>query len=149
MIAIETQTEAKKSNRYDIEGNLDLMIRPRQLIVTNVLRKQMDGAGALSRRPRLQTHLACSRMKRVEAKIVENELEDPRTEPDQEPDTWLIQGKLSEDVLDWENVRLDFQSSEIEAEIIESSLSDPTRFTVRTSGRSPLKKGNLVHVDIR
>jgi len=88
-------------------------------------------------------------MKRVEAKILENEPEDPRTEPDQEPDTWLIQGKLSEDVLDWENVRLDFQSSEIEAEIIESSLSDPSRFTIRTSGRSPLKKGDLVHVDIR
>jgi hypothetical protein len=61
-------------------------------------------------------------MKRVEAKILENEPEDPRTEPDQEPNTWLIQGKLSEDVLDWENVRL---------------------------GKSPLKKGDLVHVDIR
>jgi hypothetical protein len=48
MIAIETQTEAKKRNRYDIEGNLDIMIRPRQLIFTNLLRKQMDGAGALS-----------------------------------------------------------------------------------------------------
>ena len=88
-------------------------------------------------------------MKRVEAKISENEPEDPRTEPDQEPNTWLIQGKLSEDILDWENVRLDFQSSEIEAEIIESSLSDPSRFIIRTSGRSPLKKGDLVHVDIR
>jgi hypothetical protein len=98
---------------------------------------------------RLPTHLACSRMKRVEAKILENEPEDPRTEPDQEPNTWLIQGKLSEDVLDWENVRLDFVSSEIEAEIIESSLSNPSRFTIRTSGRSPLKKGDLVHVDIR
>jgi hypothetical protein len=88
-------------------------------------------------------------MKRVEAKILENEPEDPRTEPDQEPNTWLIQGKLSEDVLDWENVRLEFVSSEIEAQIIESSLSDPSRFTIRTSGRSPLKKGDLVHVDIR
>ena len=85
----------------------------------------------------------------VEAKILENEPEDPGTEPDREPNSWLIQGKLSEDVLDWENVRLDFQSSEIEAEIIESSLSDPSRFTIQTSGRSPLKKGDLVHVDIR
>jgi hypothetical protein len=56
-------------------------------------------------------------MKRVEAKILENEPEDPGTEPDREPNTWLIQGKLSEDVLDWENVRLEFVSSEIEAEI--------------------------------
>src|SRR5260221_10254541 len=100
---------------------------------------------AESAEQRLQTHLACSRMKRVEAKILENEPEDPRTEPDRKPNTWLIQGKLSEDVLDWENVRLDFQSSEIEAEVIESSLSNPSRFTIRTSGRSPLKKGDLVH----
>ena len=88
-------------------------------------------------------------MKRVEAKISENEPEDPRTEPDQKLNTWLIQGKLSEDILDWENVRLDFQSSEIEVEIIESCLSDPSRFTIRTSARSPLKKGDLIQVDIR
>jgi hypothetical protein len=88
-------------------------------------------------------------MKRLEAEILENEPEDPRTEPDQEPNTWLIQGKLSEDVLNWENVQLDFQSAEIETEIIESSLSNPTRFTIRTSGRSPLKKGDQVHVNIR
>jgi hypothetical protein len=88
-------------------------------------------------------------MKRVEAKISENEPEDPRTEPDQKLNTWLIQGKLSEDILDWENVRLDFQSSEIEVEIIESCLSDPSRFTIRTSGRSPLKKGDLIQVAIR
>jgi hypothetical protein len=103
----------------------------------------------LSASPLLLAHLTCSRMKRLEAKILENESEDPRTEPDQEPNTWLIQGKLSEDILDWENAQLDFQSSEIEAEIIESSLSDPSRFTIRTSGRSPLKKGDQVHVDIR
>ncbi|MFY9983667.1 MAG: hypothetical protein WAM44_08015 [Chthoniobacterales bacterium] len=88
-------------------------------------------------------------MKRLEAEILENEPEDPRTEPDQQPNTWLIQGKLSEDVLNWENVQLDFQSAEIETEIIESSLSNPTRFTIRTSGRSPLKKGDQVHVNIR
>lgn len=88
-------------------------------------------------------------MKRLEAEILENEPEDPRTEPDQEPNTWLIQGKLSEDVLNWENVQLDFQSAEIKTEIIESSLSNPTRFTIRTSGRSPLKKGDQVHVNIR
>jgi hypothetical protein len=88
-------------------------------------------------------------MKRLEAEILENEPEDPRTEPDQQPNTWLIQGKLSEDVLNWENVQLDFQSAEIETEIIESSLSNPTRFTIRTSGRSPLKKGDQVHVNLR
>ena len=68
---------------------------------------------------------------------------------DGDPDTWLIEGKLEEDVLDWEDVRLDFRSSEIEAEIVESSLPEPDRFTVRTRGQSPLQKGQTIHVDIR
>jgi len=96
-----------------------------------------------------QSRLFCKRMKRVEARILENEQEDPRTEPDQEPNTWLIQGKLREDIVDWENARLDFQTAEIEAEIIESSMSEPSCFTIRTSGKSPLQKGDSIHVNIR
>ena len=46
-------------------------------------------------------------MRRVEAKIVENRKEDPASEPDQDPNTWLIEAKLDEDILDWETVRLD------------------------------------------
>jgi hypothetical protein len=59
-------------------------------------------------------------MKLVEAKIVENSKEDPASEPDQDPNTWLIEAKLSEDVIDWETLRLDFRISEIESEIVES-----------------------------
>jgi hypothetical protein len=88
-------------------------------------------------------------MKRAEAKVLENRKESPRSEPDGDPETWLIEGKLEEDVVDWEDVRLDFRSSEIEAEIVESSLSEPDRFTVRTRGQSPLQKGQTIHVDIR
>ena len=88
-------------------------------------------------------------MKRVEAKIEENRKEDPLSEPDKEPNTWLIEAKLDEDIFDWENVRLDLRSDEIEAEIVESSMSEPNRFTVRTRGESPLKKGDVIHVDIR
>ena len=88
-------------------------------------------------------------MKRVEAKIIENKKEDPVTEPDRDPNTWLIEAKIGEDILDWETVRLDFRSSEIEAEIVESSMSEPGQFTVRTRGQSPLGEGDLIHVDIR
>ena len=88
-------------------------------------------------------------MKRAEAKILENRKEIPASEPDQDPDTWLLEAKLEEDILDWERVRLDFHPSEIEAEIVESSLAEPDRFTIRTRGKSPLKKGDVIHVDVR
>ncbi len=88
-------------------------------------------------------------MKRVEAQIVENRKEDPASEPDRDPNTWLIEAKLGEDIFDWETARLDFQFPEIEVEIVESSMSEPNRFTVRTRGESPLKNGDVIHVDIR
>jgi len=87
-------------------------------------------------------------MKRVQAKVEENRKEDPESEPDKDPNTWLIEAKLEENIPDWENVRLDFRS-EIEAEILETSMSEPNLFTVRTRGRSSLKKGDVIHVDIR
>ena len=88
-------------------------------------------------------------MKRVEAKVIENRKEDPASEPDQDPNTWLIEGKLDEDILDWETVRLDFRFSEIDTEIVESSMSEPNHFTVRTRGKSPLQKDDVIHCDIR
>ena len=88
-------------------------------------------------------------MKRAEAKIVANTKESPASEPDEDPDTWLIEAKLDEDVFEWENVRLDFRGSEIKAEIVETAMTEPTRCTVRTRGKSPLKQGDHVHVDIR
>jgi len=87
-------------------------------------------------------------MKRVEAKIEENRKEDPRSEPDAAPNTWIIEAKLDQDLIDWEKVRLDLRFSEIDAEILESSISEANRFTVRTSGRSPLKKGDVIHLNI-
>lgn len=89
-------------------------------------------------------------MKRVDAKIEENRKEDLVSEPDKEPNTWIIEAKLGEDINNWETARLDFRSDEIEAEILErSSMSEPNRFTVRTRGKSPVKKGDVIHVDIR
>jgi hypothetical protein len=71
------------------------------------------------------------------------------SEPDQQAGTWLIEAKLNEDILDWESARLDFQSSEIAAEIVESTMSGADRFTVRTRGKSPLQKHDVIHVGIR
>lgn len=88
-------------------------------------------------------------MKRVKAKIVDNSKEDPASEPDKDPDTWLVEAELHEDIIDWENVRLDFQSSEIDAEIIESTMTGPSHFTARTRGHSPLKKGDVIQVNVR
>jgi hypothetical protein len=88
-------------------------------------------------------------MRRVEAKIIENRKEDSASEHDQDPNTWLIEAKLDEDILDWETVRLDFRFSEIDAEIVERGMSKPDRFTARTRGKSPLQKGDVIHLDIR
>jgi hypothetical protein len=41
-------------------------------------------------------------MKRVEAKIEENRKEDSASEPDKDPNTWLIEAKVDQDILDWE-----------------------------------------------
>ena len=88
-------------------------------------------------------------MKRVEAKILENRKEDPASEPDQDPATWLIEAKLDQDILDWESVQVDLRTSEIEAEIVESSMSSPDHLTIRTRGQSPLKKHDVIRLDIR
>jgi hypothetical protein len=88
-------------------------------------------------------------MKRIEARIVENRKEDPIAEPDKDPNTWLIEAKLDEDIIDWDTARLNCRYDQIEAEIVESSMSEPNRFTVRTRGESPLKKGDVIHVEIR
>jgi hypothetical protein len=88
-------------------------------------------------------------MKRAEAKIVANVKENPASEPDEDPNTRLIEAKLDQDVFEWESVRLDFRGAEIKAEIVETAMAEPTRCTVRTRGESPLKPGDHIHVDIR
>jgi len=48
--------------------------------------------------------------------------EDQISEPGSDPNTWLIEAKF------------DFVSPGVEAEIIEVTISEPTRFTVRRRG---------------
>lgn len=88
-------------------------------------------------------------MKRIQAKIEENRKEDPTSGPDKDPNTWLIDARLEEDIPNWENVGLHFASPGVEAEIVEVSMSGPDRFTVRTESESPLKKGDVIHVEVR
>jgi len=87
-------------------------------------------------------------MKRVQARIEENRKEDPSSEPDHDSNTWLIEARLEEDIPNWENVRLQFESPGVEAEVLEVSMSDSNRFTVRTEGKSPLKRGDIIQVQV-
>jgi hypothetical protein len=88
-------------------------------------------------------------MKVLEAKVVENRRETPESEPDRLSDTWLVEAKLGQDVLGWENMRVEVQTSEIGAEILETSMGTAKEFTVRTRGQSQVKKGDTMHVAIR
>jgi hypothetical protein len=88
-------------------------------------------------------------MKRVEAKINSNTKENPATELDHDPNTWLIEGKLDEDIIGWEKARLDVAVSEINTEIIETSMSEPRCFTIRTRGKSAVREGKTIHLNVR
>jgi hypothetical protein len=46
-------------------------------------------------------------MRRFQGKIEENTKEDPVSEPDKAPNTWLVEDKLNEDIPDWEKVSLE------------------------------------------
>jgi HSP20 family molecular chaperone IbpA len=87
-------------------------------------------------------------MKRVKAKIEENRKEDLSSQLDHDPNTWLIEARLEEDIPNWENVRLQFESPGVEAEILEVTMSEANRFIVRTEGESPLKRGDIIQVQV-
>ena len=88
-------------------------------------------------------------MKRVEAKIVASTKANPAAELDQDLNTWLVEGELKEDVIGWEEARLEFSVSEINTEIVESGMSEPRRFTIRTRGRPAVREGETIHVNVR
>jgi hypothetical protein len=68
---------------------------------------------------------------------------------DHDSNTWLVEAKLDEDILDWESARIDLRFSEIDAEIVESGMSKPDRFRVHTRGKSPVQKDDLIYLEIR
>jgi hypothetical protein len=88
-------------------------------------------------------------MKILNAKVVESRKEEARTEPDHRVDTWLLEGKLEQDVMGWEGMKIDVPAPEIGAEIIESTMSDAKRFTIRTRGEPKVHKGNQFAVTVR
>jgi hypothetical protein len=88
-------------------------------------------------------------MKVLEAKVVDIRQEDPASEPDRLTDTWVIEAKLEERVLGWEEVRIDLQAAAVGAEIIETSMAGAREFTVRTRGKPQVEKGHVIHVAVR
>ena len=88
-------------------------------------------------------------MKILNAKVVQSRKEEPGTEPDREADTWLIEGKLESDLMDWENMRIDVPAPEIGAEIVETTMADAKRFTIRTRGEPTVHKGSRFAMAVR
>ena len=88
-------------------------------------------------------------MKILEAKVVDEQKEDPGSEPDHRTDTWIIAARLETDLLGWEGSRVDVRASDIGAEIIETSMADAKRFTIRTNGKPKLKQGDAFEVAVR
>jgi hypothetical protein len=88
-------------------------------------------------------------MKILNAKVVESRKEEPGTEPDRRPDTWLIEGKLEHDLMGWENMKIDVPAPEIGAEIVETTMADAKRFTIRTRGEPKVHKGSRFAVAVR
>ena len=88
-------------------------------------------------------------MKVLEAKVVDSRQEDPASEPDRRTDTWIIEAKLKEHVLGWEEVRIDLQAAAVGAEIIETSMADAREFTILTHGKPRVEKGDVIQVAVR
>ncbi|MBV8214211.1 MAG: hypothetical protein JOZ08_13430 [Verrucomicrobia bacterium] len=88
-------------------------------------------------------------MKILQAKVVENRKEEAGTEPDQRKDTWLLEAKLESGLIGWENMRIDVRAYEIGAEIVEATMADAKRFTVRTNGEPKIHKGATFAVALR
>lgn len=85
----------------------------------------------------------------LNAKVVESRKEEPGTEPDRRADTWLIEGKLERDLMGWENMKIDVPAPEIGAEIVEITMADAKRFTIRTRGEPKVHKGSKFAVAVR
>jgi hypothetical protein len=88
-------------------------------------------------------------MKILNAKVVESRKEEPGTEPDRRADTWLIEGKLEQDIMGWENMKIDVPAPEVGAEIVETTMADAKRFTIRTRGEPKVHKGSRLAVTVR
>jgi hypothetical protein len=86
-------------------------------------------------------------MKIIQARVTRNIKEDPSIE---ECDLWNVETVLLVKLPD-EDVRLIADPSEIGVEQIPGSKLDSTRtiLTIRTQGRSPLKEGDSIQVEVR
>ena len=88
-------------------------------------------------------------MKVLSAKVVESRKEEPGTEPDHRTDTWLIEAKLEQDIMGWENMKIEVPTPEIGAEIVETTIADAKHFTIRTQGEPKVRTGSTFAVALR
>jgi hypothetical protein len=86
-------------------------------------------------------------MKTIQARVTRNIKEDPSIE---ECDLWNVETVLLENPPD-EAVRLIADPKEIGVEQMPGSKLDSTGtiLTIRTQGRSPLKEGDTIQVEVR
>jgi hypothetical protein len=86
-------------------------------------------------------------MKTIQARVTRNVKEDPSIE---ECDIWNVETVLLEKLPN-EEVSLTADPDEIQVEQIPGSKLDITctMLTIRTKGRSPVKAGDTIHVDVR
>jgi hypothetical protein len=86
-------------------------------------------------------------MKTIQARVTRNVKEDPSIE---EYDVWNVETALLEKLPN-EEVSLIADPDEIQVEQIPGSKLDTTRtiLTIRTNGRSPVRAGDTIHVDVR
>jgi hypothetical protein len=86
-------------------------------------------------------------MKTIQARVTRNVKEDPSIE---EFDVWNVETALLEKLPN-EEVSLMADPDEIQVEQIPGSKLNTTRtiLTIRTNGRSPVRAGDTIHVDVR
>jgi hypothetical protein len=86
-------------------------------------------------------------MKTIPARVTRNVKEDPSIE---ECDVWNIETALLEKLPN-EEVSLIANEDEVQVEQIPGSKLDSTRtiLTIRTKGRSPIRAGDTIHVDVQ
>ena len=88
-------------------------------------------------------------MKILQAKVVESRKEEASAEPDRRTDTWLVEARLENELMGWENMRMDVRAPEIGAEIVEATMAYAKRFTIRACGEPKVHKGSKFGVAVR
>jgi hypothetical protein len=117
---------------------------------TNVLRPlKFQSASRTSKSRSIENKDGGKVMKIINARVVESRKEEPGTEPDRQADTWLVEGELESDLMGWEDMKIDVPAPKFGAEIVETTMADAKRFTIRTRGEPKVHKGSRFAMAVR